>query len=131
MADIAFRKDLDIKLAKELGWDLKKVKENTGFLIKRLKNIMADPDVDHIILPHVGTMYTKTYILRKKIESAEHFERPVNTKWSSKVNRYKEVFKDATYDQFAKYHKRFRILNYYYTKAKNFKELQKFQNEQD
>jgi len=90
---------------------------------------MVEPEVDHIILPHVGTMYTKWYILEKKVKTAEHFGNPVKAKWADKIERYKRIFKDASYSQFLKYNKRFRILNHYFTTAKNFKELQEFQNE--
>lgn len=132
MADIAFKRDIDAKVAKELGWDVKKVTANSNFLVKRLKELMMRGDIDYLHLTHLGDMYSKVYMLENKISTYVHFDKVPKLGWIEKIERYKQYF-SIVYDfkEHRLFHRRLRLLSNFYTKKKNFKELQAFQNGED
>lgn len=132
MADIAFRRDIDAKVAKELGWSENKVKANSDFLIKRLKELMERDDIDFLQLAHLGRMYPKVYMLENKIRKNEYFGKIPKASWTNRIERYKKYFSENyNYKDFRTLNRRLRILSKYLTKGKNFKELQEFQNGED
>lgn len=131
MADIAYKRDIDRLVAKELGWDVDKVKENSNHLFRRIKKLMDDPEIDQIILSHIGTMYVKTHLIKVKLAKTENTEFKPNPKLVERMERYDRIFVNIPYNKYKKYHGRSRILNTHYTKKKNFLELQKFQNGED
>jgi hypothetical protein len=132
MADIAFKRDIDAKVAKELGWSVEKVKANSDFLIKRMKELMLREDIDYIQMTHLGQMYSKIYMLENKIRSYRHFGKEPKKQWVDKIERYKKHFSGVyNYREFRTFNRRLRILTKYLTEGKNFKELQEFQNGED
>lgn len=133
MADVAYKRDIDRKVAEELGWDVEKVKENSNHLFKRLKTLMADVDIDHIVLVHLGTMYVKTHLLKIKVSKAEKAgtQYKMNKNWIARLEKYERILKGVPYKVYKKYNGRSRILNTWFTKKKNFLELEKYQNEQN
>lgn len=131
MADIAYKRDIDRLVAKELGWDESKVKENSEHLFRRIKEVMGDINVDIIHLSHIGDMYIKTQMIKVKVNTNAKFQEKRNKKWDDILERYEKLLVNVPYKTYKKHNGRSRILNYYYNKKKNFSELQKFQNGED
>ena len=130
MGDVAFKRDIDYKLSKKLGMDLDMVRENTDFLFKRLKVLMASSDIDSIFLTGLGTLYIKDTMVKAKIYDAEKYDREVNQKWLDIMERHNNaVIKH--YSERNRIRKRPRIYNYFFKRGKTFEQLQEFQNEQD
>lgn len=128
MADIAYKRDLDARLAKEMGWSYEKAKENSDYLIKRIKKLMSDPNIDCIFLNSLGSLYSKTYMVDYKINNAIHFKREINPKWSLRKKRLNVIFDGVTYEKYKQYHMKIRLFNKFYTCGKTFKELEEYQN---
>ena len=128
MGEIAFKRDIDYKLSKKLGMDLDMVKENTDFIFRRLKLLMASSEIDSIFLTGLGTLYIKDTMVNAKIYDAKKYDREVNQKWLDIIKRHDNaIIKHRT--ERNRIRKRPRIYNYFFKEGRTFEQLQEFQNE--
>lgn len=131
MADIAYKRDLDARLAKEMGWSVEKAKENSDYLIKRMKQLMSDPTIDIIFMNSLGSLYSKTYMIDYKIRNAIHFGAKINPKWSIRRKRVDDILQEVDWIKFKQFNVKIRLFNKYYTRGRKFKQLEEYQNEQN
>lgn len=134
--EMAFNKDIIASVAKELGISEGKVEGCMDFLPDWIRGLAKDPKNKCIYVPHVGTLYLNWSKIKHEYENAlEIPEEEMTPNRIKKLERNKtildgfdEEFKDIPDHYYNRHKKRSKMANMYFTKGKNVKELEEWQN---
>ena len=132
--EIAFSEDIARIVSEKTGYSKDAVMSHIGFLTHWIKELTKDPTILNIRLPHLGYLYLN--IGRVQIE-VDHFSKvpqeSMSKAWMEMLNRNKvrlETFGKEFDGQtgYNRHKKRTKIVNPYFCKGMDFKQLEEWQN---
>lgn len=132
--EIAFSEDIARLVSEETGYSKDAVMSHIDFLAHWIKKLTKDPTILNIRFPHVGYLYLN---ISRVARDVEHFsnipKEDMNKAWLKmlELNKIRLDTFGKEFDGHTGYNrhkKRTKIVNPYFCKGMDFKQLEKWQN---